>query len=54
MRLPVLVLVFLAGLAALGGARAAASEGGSGAGVSILAPSYGSPRIDVLAGDTVT
>jgi plastocyanin len=54
MRLPVLVVVFLAGLAALGGPRATASEGGSGAAVSILAATYGSPRIDVRAGDTVT
>jgi plastocyanin len=55
MRLPVLVLVLVAGLAALGGPVASAAvEDRPGPAVSILTASYGSPRIDVLAGDTVT
>jgi plastocyanin len=54
MRLPVLVLLSVGGLAALGGPSAAASDAGSGPPVSILAASFGSPRIDVVAGDTVT
>jgi len=53
MRLPVLVVLFVCGLAAFG-APAASAAGHEGPSVSILAASYGAPKIDVLAGDTVT
>ena len=50
MRLAVLVLAFLGGLAAVGASVASADQ----TSVSILAGSYGSAKLDVLAGDTVT
>ena len=50
MRLPLLLLAFLAGLAAFGAPLASAG----GPSVSILAGGFGSAKVDVLAGDTVT
>jgi plastocyanin len=53
MRLPVLVMTFVSGLAVLG-APAASADGPHGPSVSILAAAYGAAKVDVLAGDTVT
>ena len=50
MRLAVLVLAFLGGLAAVGVPGASADQ----TSVSILAGAYGSAKLHVLAGDTVT
>jgi plastocyanin len=52
MRLPVLLLASVCGLAALAPAASAAAP--KGPEVSILAAAFGSAKVDVLAGDTVT
>jgi plastocyanin len=54
MRVLMPALALVAALAATSSAAAASPGHGNGATVDILAASYGSPRIDVLAGDTVT
>jgi plastocyanin len=55
MRSPVLLLAtFVCGLAAFGAPVASAAPHHDGPSVSILATAYGSPKLDVLAGDTVT
>ena len=55
MRLPLLLVVFLVALAALGAPLAsAAQDDEQGTAVPILVSAFGAPRIDVLAGDTVT
>jgi plastocyanin len=56
MRLPLLVALLLAALAAVGAplAAAAPAHDHAGASVAILTASYGSARVDVLAGDAVT
>jgi plastocyanin len=55
MRLLVVSLLFVAGISAVGGPAASASAtAGPGIAVPILPSGYGAPRIDVLAGDTVT
>jgi plastocyanin len=55
MRFPLLAALILAALAAFGApVAAAAPHDHAGANVAILTASYGSARIDVLAGDTVT
>jgi plastocyanin len=56
MRFPLLAALLLAALAAFGApvAVAAPAHGHPGADVSILTASYGSARVDVLAGDAVT
>jgi plastocyanin len=52
MRFPVLLVVFASGLAAFGAPLASAETHGPS--VSILAAAYGTVKIDVLTGDTVT
>lgn len=52
MRFAVLLLALVSGLTALGAGAASADT--KGPRVSILAASYGSAKVDVLAGDTVT
>ena len=56
MRFPVLLLACISGLAVFGAqtASASASEDMKGPSVSIFAAAYGTAKIDVLAGDTVT
>jgi plastocyanin len=55
MRFPLLAALILVALAAFGAPLAAAApHEHAGANVAILTASYGSARIDVLAGDTVT
>jgi plastocyanin len=53
MRFPVLLLASVCGLAALG-APAASADAPKGPSVSILAAAFAAPKVDVLAGDTVT
>jgi plastocyanin len=53
MRLAVLLLTFVSGLAVLG-APVASADAPKGPSVSILAAAYGTAKVDVLAGDTVT
>jgi plastocyanin len=55
MRLPLLVLSLLAAIAAFGAPFASAStDEGQAASVPIYVAAFGAPRIDVVAGDTVT
>jgi plastocyanin len=53
MRFPVLLLAFVSVLAAFG-APIASADAPKGPSVSILAAAYGSAKVDVLVGDTVT
>jgi plastocyanin len=52
MRFPVLVLALVSGLTVFGAPIAAADTGGPS--VPIYTAAYGAPKVDVLAGDTVT